>query len=162
MTTISRRQFLAGLSALSTLVPENLSAVPAPSQPFSVVHSPFLQSMRPDSVTVMWGTVEPGTGYVRYSTSGSRTAVVRARRRTYFPIETGMPLPYEQYQVDLVGLKPNRQYVYSAMVNNQQIGNVMSCHFRTAGPGQLNFLVFREIGNTTHEHFAIAYRIGPE
>ena len=71
-------------------------------------------------------------------------------------------MPYEQYQADLVGLKPNRQYVYSAMVNNQQIGDATSCHFRTAGPGPFNFLVFGDSGQATREQFAIASRIGSE
>jgi acid phosphatase type 7 len=162
MTTISRRQFLAGLSALGTLVPETLHAVPAPSQSISILRSPFLQSMRPDSVTVMWATLQPGTGYVWYSSNGSRPALARARRRTYFPNETGMSFPYEQYQADLVGLKPNRQYVYSAMVNSQQIGDVMSCHFRTAGPGPLDFLVFGDSGQATSAQDAVASRIGLE
>src|SRR5215831_3665214 len=109
MTKISRRQFLAGLSALGTLASEKLSAAPAPTPSISIVRPPFLQSMRPDGVTVMWATVQPGTGYVWYSSSGGRPALARARRRTYFPNETGMSMPYEQYQADLVGLKPNRQ-----------------------------------------------------
>ena len=162
MTTISRRQFLAGLSALGTLVPETLHAVPAPSQSISTVRSPFLQSMRPDSVRVMWTTREPGTGYVWYSSNGSRPALARARRRTYFPNETGMPLPYEQYEADLVGLKPNRQYVYSAIVNGQQIGDARLCHFRTAGPGPLDFLVLGDSGQATPEQFAIASRMALE
>jgi hypothetical protein len=162
MTKISRRQFLAGLSALGTLVPEKLAAARAPTQSISVVRPPSLQSMRPDGVTVMWATLQPGTGYVRYASSGTRPGLVRARRRTYFPSETGMPFAYEQYQADLAGLKPNRQYVYSAMVNGQQIGDARLCHFRTAGPGPLDFLVFGDSGQATPEQFAIASRMALE
>src|SRR5262249_21741416 len=107
MIKISRREFLAGLSALGTLVPEKLAATPAPSPSISILRPPFLQSMRPDGVTVMWATLQSGAGYVRYATNGSRPGLARARRRTYFPSETGMPFPYEQYQADLAGLKPN-------------------------------------------------------
>ena len=162
MTKISRRQFLAGLSALGTLVPGKLATAPAPTQSISIVRPPFLQSMRPDGVTVMWATLQPGTGYVRYGTNGSRSGLARARRRTYFPSETGMPFAYEQYQADLAGLRPNRQYVYSAIVNNQQIGDGLSCHFRTAGPGPLDFLVLGDSGQSTPAQFAIASRMALE
>ena len=162
MRKISRREFLAGLSALGTLVPEKLAAARAPAQAISIVRPPSLQSMRPDGVTVMWATLQPGTGYVRYATNGSRPGLARARRRTYFPNETGMPFAYEQYQADLVGLKPNRQYVYSAMVNAQQVGDAASCHFRTAGPGPLDFLVFGDSGQATPEQSAIASRMALE
>jgi Calcineurin-like phosphoesterase len=162
MTKISRRQFLAGLSALGTLVPEKLAAARAPAQSISVVRPPFLQSMRPDGVTVMWATLQPGAGYVRYLSNGSRPGLTRARRRTYFPSETGMPFAYEQYQADLVGLKSNRPYVYNAMVNGQQIGDALSCHFRTAGPGPLDFLVLGDSGQSTPEQFAIASRMALE
>src|SRR5215471_1228235 len=162
MAKISRRQFLAGLSALGTLASEKLSAAPAPTPSISIVRPPFLQSMRPDGVTVMWATLQPGTGYVRYASNGTRPGLARARRRTYFPSETGMPFAYEQYQADLAGLRPNKQYVYSAMVNGQQIGDAQLCHFRTAGPGPLDFLVLGDSGQSTPEQFAIASRMALE
>ena len=162
MTKISRRQFLAGLSALGTLASEKLSAAPAPTPSISIVRPPFLQSMRPDGVTVMWATLQPGTGYVRYASNGTRPGLARARRRTYFPSETGMPFAYEQYQADLAGLRPNRQYVYSAIVNGQQIGDAQLCHFRTAGSGPLDFLVLGDSGQATPEQFAIASRMALE
>src|SRR5262245_24702714 len=162
MTKISRRQFLAGVSAVGTLVSEKLVAAAAPAQSISMVRPPSLQSMRPDGVTVMWATLQPGTGYVRYVSDSSRPALRRARRRTYFPSETGMTFAYEQYQADLAGLKPNRQYLYSAIVNGQQIGDALSCHFRTAGPGPLDFLVLGDSGQATPEQFAIASRMGLE
>jgi acid phosphatase type 7 len=162
MRKISRREFLAGLSALGTLVPEKLAAARASTEAISIVRPPSLQSMRPDGVTVMWATLQPGTGYVRYASNGTRPGLARARRRTYFPSETGMSFAYEQYQADLAGLKPNRQYVYSAIVNGQQIGDALSCHFRTAGPGPLDFLVLGDSGQSTPEQFAIASRMALE
>src|SRR5262247_4045661 len=162
MTKISRRQFLAGVSALGTLVSEKLVAAAAPAQSISMVRPPSLQSMRPDGVTVMWATLQPGTGYVRYASNGSRPGLARARRRTYFPSETGMSFAYEQYQADLTGLKPNKQYVYSAIVNGQQVGDARLCHFLTAGPGPLDFLVFGDSGQATPEQFALASRMALE
>src|SRR5262245_65080214 len=124
MRKIGRREFLAGLSALGTLVPEKLAAAPAPAQSISIVRPPSLQSMRPDAVTVMWATLQPGAGYVRYATNGSRPGLARARRRTYFPSETGMSFAYEQYQADLTGLKPNKKYVYSSMSKGHESSDV--------------------------------------
>jgi hypothetical protein len=150
------------MSALGTLMPGKLFGLPTSSQSISIVRPPFLQSMRTDGVTVMWATIEPGTGYVRYSSNGTRSVIARARRRTYFPSETGMPFPYEQYQADLVGLKSGRDYVYSAMVNGQPIGDIQSCHFHTAGPGPFDFLVFGDSGQATPEQLAIASCIAAE
>ena len=130
---LNRRQFVAGLGALSFLKPQALLL--AQNHSVSLQRAPYLQAMRQDGVTIMWTTLEPGDGYVQYSSYQDGTGIAAAQQRTFFPAETGMPFTYVQYEAKLTGLRPNTNYRYSAVVDGQTIGDAGMYGFRTAGPG---------------------------
>src|SRR5437016_13859687 len=84
-----------------------------PSLPAAtLVHSPYLQNLREDRVTIMWSARENMASTVRYSKDNSFSLVAVAAVR-FFPIsETAMSVNFYQYQAELTGLNSGTAYSY--------------------------------------------------
>src|SRR5207237_7741310 len=113
---------------------------------FSVSRFPYLQNVRSDRASILWGTLEAGTGQVKYSSDGVNYRFVTARSTFFSRTDTGLLNNYVQYQADLTGQTPGTNYVYGISVNGQDIPAAGETRFRTAGPGPFNFLVLGDSG----------------
>ena len=157
---INRRQFLASLGALSTLGAPRLAAQMYSA--YSLLRPPCLQGMRPDGVTIMWATLERGTGYIQYSEDGYGANFAEARSRIFLPQDTGLPYAYMQHEATLSELAPGMDYQYSVLAGGEPISDPGACSFRTAGRGPFNFVVFGDSGQGGAEQYALASRIASE
>ena len=157
---INRRQFLAGLGALSTLSGRRLFAQSINS--YSLLRTPCLQRTQQDGVTIVWATLGPGTGYIQYSEDGYGANFAEARSRIFLPQHTGLPYSYVQHEATIRDLAPNTPYQYSVLADGESISSPGSCCFSTAGTGPFSFVVFGDSGQGGAEQYALASRIAME
>jgi uncharacterized protein (TIGR03437 family) len=115
---------------------------------------PYLQNVASDRATVMWATLESGSGSVRYSTDQKTWRTAAASRRAFLPAQTGLVFPYYQYEADLLPLSPATDYYYQVMVDGSQLTEVI--RFRTAGPGPFTYLAFGDSGINSSEQRTLA------
>ena len=124
---MNRRAFLTALGAVATqqklgpLHIEQAIIEAADAAAFSVSRFPYLQNVRSDRASILWGTLEAGTGQVKYSSDGVNYRFVTARSTFFSRTDTGLLNNYFQYQADLTGLTPGTDYVYGINVNGQDI-----------------------------------------
>ena len=76
--------------------------------PATLVRHPYLQNARTGGVAVLWATSEKGRGVVEYSPDQSYSHAVAAAIREFSPPATSRPV--FQYQAELAGLNPGREY----------------------------------------------------
>ncbi|MDP2998274.1 MAG: metallophosphoesterase [Bryobacterales bacterium] len=110
--------------------------------PATLVRHPYLQNARTDGVAVLWATGEKGRGVVEYSPDQSYSHAVAAGIREFSPPATSRPV--FQYQAELTGLNPGREYFYRILVDGEILKDGL--RFRTAGPGPFTFLAFGDSG----------------
>lgn len=110
----------------------------------------------------MWSTYEPGIASVEYSTGPSHFRTTRVQQKTFPPSETYLPQAFTQYRAMITGLAPNTAYSYTALVNEEPIGEMIGGIFKTAGPGNFNFLVIGDSGQGTVGQRAVADRMSTE
>jgi len=115
---------------------------------------PYLQNVTSDRATVMWATLESGSGSVRYSLDQKTWRTAAARIRAFLPAQTGLVFAYYQYEADLLPLSPATDYYYQAMVDGSQLTEVV--RFRTAGPGPFTYLAFGDSGINSTEQRTLA------
>jgi uncharacterized protein (TIGR03437 family) len=115
---------------------------------------PYLQNVASDRATVMWATLESGSGSVRYSTDQKTWRTATARIRAFLPPQTGLVFTYYQYEAELSALSPATDYYYQAMVDGSQLTEVV--RFRTAGPGPFTYLAFGDSGINSTEQRTLA------
>ena len=77
-----------------------------------MIRSPYLQSVTPTAITVVWETNVPTYGQLEYGELGSRT---RYLVRSPTPADT-------HHEVVLEGLKPDTEYVYRALAHPVPMG----------------------------------------
>jgi uncharacterized protein (TIGR03437 family) len=127
-----------------------------PSWAATLVHRPYLQNMSRDRVTVVWSTRENVTGIVQFSTDTSYSRSVTARVRSFPTSQTGMAIPFFQYQADLTALSPATTYNYRVMADGQNLTPEPERRFRTPAPGAFTFLAFGDSGLGTQEQRTIS------
>ena len=76
---------------------------------------PYLQNVQTDKATIMWATLERGTGSVQYTADGTNFRTVTAQRQPFTRAQTGLTADYFQYQADLTDLNPGT-YSYQCFV----------------------------------------------
>ncbi len=150
---MNRRAFLTALGAVATqqkLSPFHIQqAIIEPTDAiaaFTVSRFPYLQNVRGDRASILWATLEAGTGQVRYSSDGVNYQYVTARSTFFNRNDTGLLNNYFQYQADLTGLASGTDYVYGISMSGQDIAAAGETRFRTAGPGPFNFVVLGDSG----------------
>jgi acid phosphatase type 7 len=150
---MNRRTFLTALGAVATR--QKFGPLPSNDSPLDEIDStpiltvsrfPYMQNVRDGRASVLWATVEPGVGQVRFTSDGVNYRFVTATSRLFTRGETGLLTNLVQYQADLTGLTPDTDYAYSVSVNGQDIGSAGETRFRTAGPGPFKFLVLGDSG----------------
>ena len=120
---------------------------------------PYLQNVRNDRASILWATLESGTGIVEYSSDGINFNRVPAQRRPFTAAATGAPNDFVQYQANITGLQPATDYVYRVSVSGMDVTPGGEMRFRTAGPGPFNFIVLGDSGYGSVEQYAIAQKI---
>jgi predicted MPP superfamily phosphohydrolase len=155
---MNRRRFLAALGAATATQKwgrPGLDPVPAEISP---ARFPYVQNVGSYRATIIWATLENRPGAVRFTADGVDYQVTAARSRTFRPAETSLVAPYTQHQANLIGLRPNTEYSYKALVGGIPVVEAAEQRFRTAGPGPFNFLVLGDsgvgdsgLGNAEHQ-----------
>lgn len=107
----------------------------------TLVRFPYLQNASSHGVAVLWATSEAGAGVVEYSADASYSSQASARMR---PVTTSSGQTVYQYQADLAGLTPGREYFYRVRVDGAILAEDL--RLRTAGTGPFTFLAFADSG----------------
>ena len=107
---------------------------------------PYIQNARNDRVSILWATLESGTGIVEYSSDGVNFNRAIAQSRLFRATDAGSPADFIQYQADITDLQPSTDYTYRVSVNGSAVTPGGDWRFRTAGPGPFNFVVLGDSG----------------
>src|SRR2546423_15681772 len=113
---MNRRTFLTALGAVATqqklgrthlgqFALENFGLDPA-TPTITTTRYPYLQNVRSDRASILWATLESGSGMVDYSADGVNFTRVPARSRVFSRAETGLSSNFIQYQANIRGLQP--------------------------------------------------------
>lgn len=132
-----------------------------PARAATLSRYPYLQNVASDRATVMWATLESGSGAVRYSTDQKTWRTAAASMRPFLPVQTGLVFAYYQYEAELSPLSPATDYYYQILVDGAEIADgtgttIQPIRFRTAGPGPFNFLAFGDSGINSPEQRTLA------
>jgi acid phosphatase type 7 len=147
---LTRRSALRLLCVWACTVFAGLTVCLPPLPAATLVHSPYLQNLREDRVTIMWSARENIASTVRYSKDNSFSLVaVAGVPRVFQPSETGMSFTFYQYQAELNGLAPGTAYSYRVYMGADNVPPGGEYVFHTAGPGPYSFLVFGDSGAGT-------------
>jgi uncharacterized protein (TIGR03437 family) len=138
------------------------AALPRPARAATLLRHPYLQNLRLDRVSILWTTQERGAGTVVYSTDRTNWQPVSARVRELSPSETRMRFAQYQYQADLTGLAPNKEYFYRVLVDDEDVVPEEELRFRTAASGPFQFLVFGDSGQTNPQRTQLAQLMNRE
>lgn len=149
MIKVTRRSVVGGLSA--TALSQRAGA-----QTATLVRYPYLQNVGKDRATILWTTLEEGSGFVEYAADRSYSQSATAQSRRFGTTETGLRFAYYQHQADLTGLRAGTEYFYRVMVDGQDLTPGVEQRFRTAGPGPFTFLVFGDSGDGSAEQLQVA------
>ncbi|HLA99239.1 MAG TPA: metallophosphoesterase [Anaerolineales bacterium] len=109
----------------------------------SIPRGPYLQSVTPDSIWIVWDTRRPGMGRVEFGTTPSLGNVVEEDR------------PSTHHVLQLTGLQPYSMYYY-------QVDGGRKARFRTAAgveQDSFRFVVFGDTRENPFVHRAIINRI---
>ena len=130
----------------------------------TVVHSPYLQNMHQDRVTIVWSTRENLSAVVQYSTDQSFSQSGPAPVIGVFPPAiTGLSYQFYQYRVELTGLAQNTSYHYRVLAGGQDITTDGERQFTTAPASQpFRFLAFGDSGLGSSAQLALALRMAGE
>src|SRR5438093_13208403 len=71
---------------------------------------PYIQNARNDRVSILWATLQSGTGIVEYSSDGVNFSSAIARKRLFRASEAGSAGDFIQYQADITNLQPSTDY----------------------------------------------------
>jgi Calcineurin-like phosphoesterase/IPT/TIG domain len=166
---MNRRAFLTALGAVATqqkfgtltfdVDPIDPTDPLPPLSTIRVERLPYLQNVRNDRASILWATLDPGVGAVRYSSDGVTFRTVTASRRLFTTAETSQLRDYWLHQADLTGLSSSTNYVYGITVDGQDVTATGNMTLRTAGPGLFSFVVIGDSGWGGAEQGTIALRL---
>src|SRR3990172_5987214 len=147
------------MKAARCLVVAVMVCAAALCQAATLVRYPYLQNVRSDRASIMWATLDSGSGSVRFSSDRIFSLTVPANVREFFPSQTGLPFPFYQYQAELVGLSPATEHFYQVVVDGENLTPGDELRFETPGHNPFSFLVFGDSGAGTPEQRALAARM---
>ena len=143
---MNRRRFLAAIGAVTATQKWQRSELDPVDIEIAPSRFPYVQSVQSERATIMWTTLEAGSGGVEYTSDGLTIRSAGARARLFTRAETGLPAAYTQYQAELTGLTPGTSYSYKVFVDGSPVLAAADQRFQTAGPGPFNFLVLGDSG----------------
>lgn len=122
-----------------------------------ITHLPFIQGLTEHSVSIVWTTDQPATGWVELAPDDSSHFYFKERTK-YFASAYGFKKVGTLHQVTLNNLKPGTRYryrVYSQQVLkhegvNVQYGKVVASNVYRQAP-----LSFQTLGNAASTHFTV-------
>lgn len=122
-----------------------------------ITHLPFIQGLTENSVSIVWTTDLPATGWVELAPEDSSHFYFKERPK-YFASAYGFKKVGTLHQVNLNNLKPGTRYryrVYSQQVLkhegvNVQYGKVVASNVYRQAP-----LSFQTLGNAASTHFTV-------
>ncbi|CAM3635668.1 FN3 domain-containing metallophosphoesterase family protein [Sphingobacterium prati] len=122
-----------------------------------ITHFPFIQGLTEHSVSIVWTTDQPATGWVELAPDDSSHFYFKERTK-YFASAYGFKKVGTLHQVTLNNLKPGTRYryrVYSQQVLkhegvNVQYGKVVASNVYRQTP-----LSFQTLGNAASTHFTV-------
>lgn len=158
---MNRRRFIATLGLFSTQKWRRF-ALETDDIGVTTVRFPYVQNVRGDKATIIWGTLERGAGSVQYSSDGVNFNTATARSRDFPQRETGLAAAYTQYECEIADLSPGTQYSYQPFVSNSLVSAGGDLRFRTPGSGTFNFLVLGDSGEASDAQFLIARQMSAE
>ena len=124
-----------------------------------LVREPYLQKVSAAEATVVWASVEPGPGEVRYRVDGATDFDIAPAVTTLFPASlTGMSTDYYQHEATLAGLSPATTYSYDVFVGGVD-ATAATDQLTTApanGVGTVRFIVFGDSGSGTESQQRLA------
>jgi hypothetical protein len=120
---------------------------------------PYIQNVSNDRVSILWATLESGSGVVQYSSDGINFSSTVATPWRFTASESGGPADFVQYEATIAGLQPSTDYVYRVSVSGMDVAVGGETRFRTAGPGPFNFVVLGDSGLASNEQNAVARNI---
>ena len=160
---MNRRRFITALSSVATLHTlrqrRRFSFDFGSYSSVTTTRYPYVQNVRNDQASILWATLEPGTGVVEYSSDGINFNGVFATQRAFTALESGGPTDFIQYEAVIKGLQPSTDYVYRVSVGGASVTAGGETRFRTAGPGPFNFVVLGDSGWASDEQNVIAQNI---
>jgi uncharacterized protein (TIGR03437 family) len=122
----------------------------------TVVHSPYLQNLRQDQVTIVWSTRENLSGTVQYSTDTSFSNTVAPTSRVFTTAITKSQNDFYQYRAVLTGLSANTLYNYRVIAGGVDITTVGQHTFHTSPPpSPFRFLAFGDSGLGSQQQIAL-------
>jgi uncharacterized protein (TIGR03437 family) len=128
----------------------------------TLVHSPYLQNLGADHVTIVWSTLENESASVQYSTDTSFSQSVPASAPIAFPsTQTDMGFTFYQYRAVLTGLSPGTAYSYR-VIEGGNITPESNYRFSTPGPGPVSFLVLGDSGDGSSHQLAVTLQLVTE
>jgi hypothetical protein len=110
----------------------------APTPVFALIHGPYLQSVTPSSIIVVWDTDEASTGEVAYGETAD------------YATRLADPVPGTRHAVTLVGLRPYTTYHYRLESNGWPLTEDFT--FRTAADASQPSFTFAVYGDTRTGH----------
>jgi hypothetical protein len=163
---MNRRSFITALSSAATFhtlrrrrwFSSNFGSSSAPVT-ITTTRYPYLQNVRNDQVSILWATLESGTGVVEYSSDGINFNPAFATKRAFTALESGGTTDFVQYEAVINGLQPSTDYVYRVSVDGASVAAGGETRFRTAGPGPFKFVVLGDSGYASDEQNVIAQNI---
>jgi uncharacterized protein (TIGR03437 family) len=129
----------------------------------TLVHSPYLQNLGADHVTIVWSTLESQSASVQYSTDASFSRSVPASIPLAFPsTQTEMGFTFYQYRATLTGLAPGTAYSYRVIEGGVNVTPESGYRFSTPGPGPVSFLVLGDSGDGSSHQLAVTLQMVTE
>ena len=129
----------------------------------TLVHSPYLQNLGADHVTIVWSTLESESASVQYSTDAGFSSSVAAGLPLAFPsTQTSMGFTFYQYRAYLTGLAPGTAYSYKVIEGGANVTPESGYRFTTPGPGPVSFLVFGDSGDGSSNQLAVTLQMVTE
>ncbi|WP_433901160.1 metallophosphoesterase [Sphingobacterium puteale] len=140
---------------IALLLFNNLLAIG--QEDIKITHLPFIQGLTEHSVSIVWTTDLPATGWVELAPEDSSHFYFKERPK-YFASAYGFKKVGTLHQVNLNNLKPGTRYryrVYSQQVLkhegvNVQYGKVVASNVYRQAP-----LSFQTLGNAASTHFTV-------
>ncbi len=147
-----RRDFLQTLARILPLAAWR----PQPAAGATLMRHPYLQNVGPTYASIVWTTIEGGTGSVRFNTDRNLTRQRASVVRELETEETNLEYSYFRHKVELPDLRPDTRYYYRIFVDNEALTPGEDLSFRTPGPGPFSFIAFGDSGWGGLEQYQLA------
>jgi hypothetical protein len=116
----------------------------------TLVHGPYLQQPSASSIRIVWATLQPGQGRVRYARRSSGAPLLAgAATRTVPRTVSGLAYDYFHHEASLSPLSAASEYDYELFLDDNPVGSAATYPFRTpppAGTGPVTFIAFGDSG----------------